>query len=297
MKPTILLCAAGLAAALAAGAAAAPKASTAAKSTATAAASPGPMSPAAADWRTPNPDDVLVIDTNKGRIIVEMVPDVAPATVDRIRTLAKQHFYDGQTFFRVIDGFMDQTGDPQNTGLGGSSLPDIKGEFVFRRQPGGPWVQVSDQVTLEMGFIKALPVASQSMSLAPMMADGKVQAWPVYCPGVAGMARADSPDSGNSQFFLMRAAFPKLEKRYAAWGRVLAGEDVVTAIKVGEPVPEPQDRMERVRLLSDMPEAERPKIRVVDPRGAWFAAEIARVRAAKGELFSVCDVNIPVEVK
>src|SRR5690348_13652589 len=76
--------------------------------------------PTAADWRTPDPNDVLVIDTNKGRVFVEMVPEVAPQTVARVRELAHTGFYDGQKFFRVIDKFMDQTGDPQNNGQGGS---------------------------------------------------------------------------------------------------------------------------------------------------------------------------------
>ncbi len=64
-----------------------------------------------------------------------------------------------------------------------------------------------------------------------------------------------------------------------------------------EPVADPQDRMERVRLLADLPEKDRPMVRVIDPAGPWFKAEIARLRAEKGADFSACDVNIPVEVK
>jgi peptidylprolyl isomerase len=257
----------------------------------------GPAQPTAADWRTPDPNDVLVITTNKGRIVVEMVPEAAPEFAARVRELTKQKFYDGLTFFRVIENFMAQTGDPQNTGEGGSNLPDVKGEFTFRRGPETPWVSAADQSVAEIGFIKSLPVMSQSMMLAPMTRDGKVSAWPLYCPGVAGAARAEGPDTANSQWFLMRAGYPSLEKRYAAWGRVISGQDVVKAIKVGEPVAAPQDRMERVRLLADLPPAERPKVRVIDPKGPWFKAEVARVRALRGADFSACDVNIPAEVK
>lgn len=256
-----------------------------------------PRPPTAADWRTPNPDDVLVIDTNKGRIIVELVPEVAPETAGRVRELAKRKFYDGLTFFRVIEGFMSQTGDPQNNGTGASELPDIRAEFFFRRAPDAPVVLAENQQVVEVGFVKSLPIMSQSMMLAPLTADGKVQAWGLYCPGVLGMARGEEPNSANSQFFLMRDKYPKLEKRYTAFGRALVGQEVINAIKVGEPVPDPQDRMERVRVLSDLPENERPKIRVIDPAGPWFKAEIARARAAQGSNFSACDVNIPVEVK
>jgi peptidylprolyl isomerase len=66
---------------------------------------------------------------------------------------------------------------------------------------------------------------------------------------------------------------------------------------VGEPVAPPQDRMDKVRVLADIPPAERPQVRVIDPKSAWFKSEIESVRAAKGADFSACDVRIPVEVK
>jgi peptidylprolyl isomerase len=78
---------------------------------------------------------------------------------------------------------------------------------------------------------------------------------------------------------------------------VISGQSVVKAIKTGEPVADPQDRMDRVRLLTDIPEKERPKVRVIDPAGPWFKAEIARTQAARGAEFTACDVTIPVEVK
>jgi peptidylprolyl isomerase len=252
--------------------------------------------PTAGDWRTPDPNDVLVIDTNKGRIFVEMVPEVAPQTVARVRELAHTGFYDGQKFFRVIDKFMDQTGDPQNNGQGGSDKPNVPAEFTFRRGADMPFVLAADQSVAEIGFIKALPVMTQSMMLAPMTKDQKITGWALYCPGVAGFARDENPDSGNSQFFLMRAGYPSLEKRYTAWGRVIAGEDVVRAIKVGEPVAEPMDRMEHVRLLADIPAAQRPKLRVIDPKSPWFKATVERMRRAKGADFSACDIDIPSEV-
>ena len=287
-----LLLAAAAVAALSSVALAAPKAKPAAAAAAAKVAGPGPS-----DWRTPDPNDVLVIDTNKGRIFVEMVPEVAPLTVARIRELAHEHFYDGLRFFRVIEDFMDQTGDPQNNGTGGSDKPNVPGEFAFKRAAGTPFALVDDQQVAENGFIKSLPVNTQSWQLSAMTNDHTVKGWAYYCPGVAGMARDDNPDSNNSQFFLMRASHHNLEKRYTAFGRVIAGEDVVRAIKTGEPVEQPQDRMERVRLLADLAPAERPKVlRVVDARSAWFKAQLARAKAANANEY-MCDVDIPAEVK
>lgn len=262
------------------------------------AAAPAPTAqPGAADWRTPDPNDVLVIDTNKGRIFVELVPEIAPAFAARVRQLAHEHFYDGLAFFRVVENFMDQTGDPKNDGTGGSTLPDVKAEFTFRRGPDTPFVAVAERGGAEAGFVKSVPVMSQSMMLGAMTTDGKVSAFGLFCPGVAGAARSDNPDSGNSQFFLMRDSYPSLNGRYTAFGRVIAGQDVVTAIKTGEPVADPQDRMERVRLLADLPPGERPSVRVIDPMSAWFKAQVARVQTERGAEFSACDVTIPAEVK
>ena len=255
-------------------------------------AAPGPQ-----DWRAVDADNVMVIDTNKGRIFVEMYPAVAPTHVARVKTLTRQGFYDGRSFFRVIDVFMAQTGDPLDTGEGGSELPDMAAEFTFRRAAGDPFTAVADSGVAQTGFIGALPVMTQNPMLMAMMSDGKVAGWSLYCPGVAGMARGSEENSANSQFFLMRQAYPSLEKRYTAWGRVIAGLEVVRAIKTGEPVAAPQDQMTKVRMLADIPADERPQVRVVDTAGPWFTAQVSQMRAEDGADFSACNLKIPSEVK
>ena len=75
------------------------------------------------------PEDTLTLETTKGKVVIEMRPDLAPGHVARIKQLVKDGFYDGIVFHRVIDGFMAQTGDPTGTGQGGSPLPDLKAEF------------------------------------------------------------------------------------------------------------------------------------------------------------------------
>src|SRR5215469_4365420 len=250
---------------------------------------PPPSPPTEADWRTPDPENVLVIDTNKGRIIVELQPLAAPQAVARIRQLTRDGVYDGRAFFRVLDNFMDQTGDPLDSGGGQSSLPNIPAEFTFKRGSDTPLVVVSRASGEDQGLIGSFPVTSQAMDLGLLTVDHKVQAWGDFCAGVLGVARNDDPDSGNSQFFLMRTnaqaadhANHGLDKNYTAFGRVILGQDVVDAIKVGDGdeghVEPPQDRMLQVKILADFPEATRPKVRVIDPAGAWAKAEIARER-------------------
>ena len=251
----------------------------------------------ASDWRTPDPQNVLVVETNRGRIIAELHPQAAPAHVARIRELVQAGFYDGLTFFRVIDSFMAQTGDPNNTGTGGSDKPDMTAEFTFRRGLDMPLAAPGKAGSNETGFVGALPVTSQPAALAVMTADRKVATWGNFCPGVLGMARAGDPDSANSQFFFMRQYYPSLDKTYTAFGRALSGLDVIRAIKVGEPAPDPQDRMTSVRLLADLPADKRPSVQVMDTRSPAFAALVAKRRAEVGPSFSHCDVEIPVQVK
>ncbi len=77
-----------------------------------------------------DPDNILFLDLSNGkRVTIRLMPSWAPAHIERIKTLARQGFYDGIIFHRVIDGFMAQTGDPTGTGQGGSELPDLKQEF------------------------------------------------------------------------------------------------------------------------------------------------------------------------
>ena len=76
-----------------------------------------------------DPENTIVMETTKGKVVIELRPDLAPDHVARIKTLARQGFYDGIAFHRVIDGFMAQTGCPNGTGTGGSDMPDLKAEF------------------------------------------------------------------------------------------------------------------------------------------------------------------------
>jgi len=89
--------------------------------------------PASAQQPKLDPENTIYMDLKYGRVVIEMFPDIAPQHVQRIKTLAKQGFYDGTPFHRVIEGFMAQGGDPTGTGTGGSPLPNLPAEFTTRR--------------------------------------------------------------------------------------------------------------------------------------------------------------------
>jgi peptidylprolyl isomerase len=152
-----------------------------------------------------DPENTLLIETTKGNVVIEMRPDLAPNHVAHIKKLAREGFYDGIVFHRVIDGFMAQTGCPHGTGTGGSKYPNLKQEF------------------------NAEP----------------------HVRGVASMARAQNPDSANSQFFIVFDDARFLDRQYTVWGKVIEGMENVDKIKRGEPVREP-DKMISVKVAADV---------------------------------------------
>ncbi len=151
-----------------------------------------------------DPENTLIIETTQGRVMIEMRPDLAPQHVERIKQLAREGFYDGIVFHRVIDGFMAQTGCPQGRGTGGSKYPDLPAEF------------------------NAEP----------------------HVRGTASMARAQNPNSANSQFFICFDDARFLDKQYTVWGKVIEGMENVDKIRRGEPVQNP-DKMISVKVAAD----------------------------------------------
>ena len=149
------------------------------------------------------PEDTMILETTKGKVVIAMRPDLAPNHVARIKELVRDGFYDGIVFHRVIDGFMAQTGCPQGTGTGGSGKK-LKAEF--NREP--------------------------------------------HRRGTVSMARANDPDSGDSQFFICFDDASFLDGKYTVWGQVTEGMENVDKIKRGEPAQNP-DKILTARMAED----------------------------------------------
>lgn len=257
-------------------------------------------------WRTVDPENLMLIDTDYGMIGVELYPEIAPKHVAQIKALTRQGFYDFITFHRVIDGFMNQTGDPKGDGTGDSALPDVEAEFTFRRSPAMPITLVGAQAVdprspsngeLGVGFYKALPVASQPSGQAILTKDGKVAAFGLHCKGVTSMARSQDPNSGNSQFFLMRDTASHLDTQYSIWGNTVMGHNLLTKFKVGTAgedgfVP---DAMKTVRIAADVDNA--PTVQVLKTDSPAFKQYLASQKQADGTYPEICDMSVPTRVK
>lgn len=255
-------------------------------------------------WRTLDPENTLYIDLAYGRVVLELYPEIAPLHVAQIKTLVRQSFYDGMTFHRVIQGFMNQTGDPKGDGTGDSDLPDIQGEFTFRRAPSMPVTLVGarDQggKDVGVGFYKALPVATQPSSQAMLTKDGKVAAFGLHCKGVTSMARTSDPNSANSQFFLMRDIAQHLDAQYSIWGNTVSGHEHLTKIKIGSKGENPDfipDVMNKVQIAADVPAGERERVQVLKTDSPAFKNYLKTQKKADGTYPDICDIRVPTRTQ
>ncbi|MEM8697318.1 MAG: peptidylprolyl isomerase [Pseudomonadota bacterium] len=137
--------------------------------------------------------DTLTMSLDSGDVVITLRPDLAPNHVARITELAKDGFYDGVVFHRVIPGFMAQGGDPTGTGMHGSDKPNLEQEF--NSEP--------------------------------------------HVRGTCSMARAQDPNSANSQFFICFDDAEFLDGQYTVWGQVTSGMEHIDALPKGEPPAEP----------------------------------------------------------
>ena len=163
-----------------------------------------------------DPENTIIMTLQDGDVIIQLLPDVAPAHTARMKELARAGAYDNVAFHRVIDGFMAQTGDvqhanmekdynPGRAGTGGSDLGDVKAEF----------------------------------SKVP------------HARGSLGAARSANPDSANSQFFINFKDNDFLNGQYTVYGNVISGMKLVDNIAKGEPPANP-DRMISVKVAADV---------------------------------------------
>ncbi len=136
-------------------------------------------------------EEVAVIKTTKGEMVVKFWPDKAPKTVENFKKLASEKFYDGTAFHRIIDEFMIQGGDP--------NTKDVANEDAYGT--GGPGYKINAEFN-----------------------DRK------HVFGVISMARSAHPDSAGSQFFLMLGDAPFLDGKYTGFGQLIKGEEVLKTI-------------------------------------------------------------------
>jgi peptidylprolyl isomerase len=258
----------------------------------------GAEAPDETAWRAVDPQHLLIFETTKGRVLVEVFPDMAPKHYEQFAKIIRAGDLDGTAFHRVIDDFMAQGGDVWTKKGEDPGWPGIPGEFTIRRDVAAMPLDaaIGPADTAKNGYVRGFPMLTQPAFFAEMSADGLVSTSIPHCRGVLSTARTSDPDSADTQFFLMREHSPHLDRQYTAWGRVIDGQTVVKSLKHG-PLPggsvEDPDMLTSVKIAADLPEATRPKAWVLRTDTDAFRAELE----TRGEV-DVCELPaIPALVK
>jgi peptidylprolyl isomerase len=264
----------------------------------------------AAEWRTPDPHNLLVMQLPTGRVLIELAPDFTPLHAANIRTMARQHYYDGLAIVRVQDNFVTQWGDPAGDNNDPASKPRSLGkahatlppEYTRPIDPRLEWTPLpdGDVYAPEVGFSEGFPAARDPAS---------GEQWLTHCYGMVGVGRDIGPETGSgSELYVVIGQSPRrLDRNLAIAGRVLEGMPLLSALPRGTgPIgfydkPAQRTPIESVRLASELPPAQRPAVQVLRTDSATFAALLDAQRHRHDDFYKVssgkvglCSVDIPV---
>lgn len=256
-------------------------------------------------WRSLDPANTLYLELESGRVIIELAPQFAPAHVDNIRTLAREHFWDGLSIYRSQDNFVVQFGDPEAGEAAaksqGTAKTKLPAEFASKSD-GLRFTALPDKDgwAKQVGFVDGFPAARDSTT---------GETWLTHCYGTLGAGRGAEPDSSNgSELYVVTGQSPRqLDRNITTVGRVVSGMEWLSVIPRGpQPMgfyekPELRTPIQAIRLASDVPEAERTPLQLLRTDSPAFAdATEARRNRRDGWYvqpaghIDVCNVPLPV---
>ncbi|WP_300376172.1 peptidylprolyl isomerase [Henriciella sp.] len=253
----------------------------------------------ASDWRAVAPENLLLIDTGKGRITIELNPDFAPGHVDRIRELAEAGVLDGETFYRVIDGFVAQGGLNEEGAV--DAWPALENEND-RPYGGEDFIELGnrDLFAPEVGHIDGFAVGRNQLLQ---------EEWLLHCPGAVAMARDTGPDTAATEFYIVLDAQRYLDRNLTVFGRVIDGMKNVQALKRGDreiengviQAPDEGDEIIDFYMASSLPEDERPQWEVMETNSIAFEDFKVAKRIRNEEFFyrqppqvlDICSFSVP----
>jgi peptidylprolyl isomerase len=237
-----------------------------------------------ANWRKVDPENLLQLTINGKDVLVELRPDVAPDHIAQIKKVTRAGDYDKVPFHRVINDFMAQGGDVE-LAHPNARYPSIKAEFTWGRDPAKQkvtWLGMTPEGD-KIGYLDGFLVQGQSDELAAISYPAVAKTWMLHCAGVTSMARADDPNSADTQFFLMRqprVGPPGLDQKYTPWGWAVTGLDVIRGIKQGKDddngvLPKgTADILTKAVIVADLPAAKQPVVYVRRTDGPEFAKNL-----------------------
>ena len=255
----------------------------------------------APDWRDVSAENLILIETQYGDVVIELNPDFAPNHAAQFRKLVRDDVYNGTRFYRVIDAFVAQGG--------------LQDDDVIELYP--TLTNENDRALSEAAFVPLgnadlfAPVVGHIDGFAVGRSESLQKEWLLHCPGALAMARDTDPDSGSTEFYIVLDAQRYLDRNLTVFGRVIDGMQHVQKLKRGIreiesgviQAPDVGDEILSMTIAADLAEAIRPAYQVqAMPSQAFEDAKTAkRVREEAffyrkpPEVLDVCGFEVPVQ--
>lgn len=240
---------------------------------------------AAPEWRAVDPENLILLELATGTTYIELFPEAAPAHAAQVRQLVRDGFYDGEAFYRVIEGHVAQAGREFEQEIADIPTLPFEAERTISAEGFTPHGN-PDMFTPEPGHRYGFAVGRR---------DG--QEWLLNCPGALGMARDTPPDSGSTEIFIPLQPRRYLDRNYTIFGRVIAGMDHIHRLPRVDPATEEEaaalygddpelayqlsqwrrskldaNLITSAKIAADVPEDERPVFEVMNTDSAEWAA-------------------------
>jgi peptidylprolyl isomerase len=254
----------------------------------------------AQDWRVPDPESTLYMQLPRGRVVIELAPQVAPQHVANIKALARAHYFDGLGVVRVQDNYVVQWNDPEHHR---PVPPAARAAVEFVAAPGSERrferLPDADLYAPEVGFLDGFPAARDLRSHS---------VWLAHCYGMVGVGSDDPAESDGTEMYAVIGHAPRqLDRNVSLVGRVLAGMELLSSLPRGsgemgfyvppeQPVP-----IVSMHIAADLPVAERTPLEVLRTGSGTFRAVLEQRRERREPWFKVspghidlCNVPLPV---
>ncbi|MEQ1931543.1 MAG: peptidylprolyl isomerase, partial [Parvularculaceae bacterium] len=222
----------------------------------------------AEDWRPLDPENTLYIELQTGRVVVALSNALGRPHAERMKALAREKFYDGLSFYRVIDGFVAQGGDPFEVRKTASVGP-IKAQFEEAAPPPGATffaLPDKDGFARQVGFVDSLPAGYDKKTKT---------AWHLHCAGAIALGRNDDKDTASTEFYVALQPQRYLDRNMTVFGRVVSGMEKLQALRRVEPPENDKDdigeRIVSIRVAADVPEKERTNLEMLRSDRPVFA--------------------------
>lgn len=248
------------------------------------------------DWRMLDPENMLVIELARGRVVVALSERLAQGHVAQLKALAREGFYDGLSFYRVIDGFVAQGGDVFEKREIKTASKTVTAEFDQA---------LTDEMTFTpIGDVDGYAASVGFLDSEPVGVDGDI-IWKLHCAGAMAMARNNERDSGGTEFYITLQPQRYLDRNLSVFGNVVEGMEHLQALRrVAPPENEDDDQGEEIvsmRIAADLPGDKRPMLEIMRSDTKTFADYVESRRNRPEDFFyyrpdhvDVCALPVPV---